>query len=80
MWNYRLVKIEDDGENFLEIREVFYDSEGIPFGHSTATVYGETVIEIESTLNYMIKALDKPTLYSDSFKGDPYKEGETNDE
>ena len=64
MWNYRIVKIkeEETQDEWLEIREVYYDTLGKPMGHCTATVGGETVQEIKDALDMMSKALDKAVL------------------
>lgn len=64
-WNLRLVKIISDeypDENYVEIREVYYDQIGKPLGHSTATMGGEDSNEIRTYLGWALEALDKPIL------------------
>jgi len=67
MWNYRIVKIkeEETQDEWLEIREVYYDTLGKPMGHCTATVGGETEQEIKEVLSMMSQALTKPVLKFD---------------
>jgi hypothetical protein len=62
MWNYRVVKEQDSDEEWLEVREVYYDQLGKPMGHCTASVGGETLGEIEIVLQMMSQALTKPVL------------------
>ena len=64
MWNYRVIKTKDDEtqEEYLEIREVYYDQLGKPMGHCSATVGGETLGELETVLEMMTSALSKPVL------------------
>ena len=63
-WNYRVVNCEDEteGEPWVEIREVFYDTMGKPMGHTTATVGSESLSEMKQVLAWMLLALDKPVL------------------
>jgi len=65
MWNYRVVKEKENGEEWLEVREVYYDQLGKPMGHCTATVGGETLGEIEIVLDMMAQALNKPVIKFD---------------
>ena len=63
-WNYRVVNCEDEteGDPWVEIREVFYDTMGKPMGHTTATVGSESLSDIKQVLEWMLLALDKPVL------------------
>jgi hypothetical protein len=65
MWNYRVVKEKENGEEWLEVREVYYDQLGKPMGHCTATVSGETLGEIEIVLDMMAQAFNKPVIKFD---------------
>ena len=64
MWNYRVVKFkeEETEEEFLEIREVYYDTIGKPLGHCSATAGGNSLQEIKNALSLMALALDKPII------------------
>jgi hypothetical protein len=62
MWNYRVIKEKENDEEWLEVREVYYDQLGKPMGHCTATVGGETLGELETILEMMRKSLEKPIL------------------
>ena len=64
-WNLRLVQMSNDeclDEEYIEIREVFYDNLGKPLGHTRATAGGENVEEIRRYLTWALEALDKPVL------------------
>jgi hypothetical protein len=67
MWNYRIIKTVDEisKEEWLEICEVYYDTVGKPMGYCKATVGGNNLEEVRSTLDMMKVALDKPTLKFD---------------
>ena len=67
MWNYRVIKTKDDEtqEEYLEIREVYYDQLGKPMGHCSATVGGETLGELETVLQMMSSALGKAVIKFD---------------
>jgi hypothetical protein len=67
MWNYRVVKTTDEvtKEEYLEIKEVYYDAVGTPMGYCDSDVSGESLQEIRSTLELMMSALDKPMLNFD---------------
>jgi len=65
-WNLRLVKMESEefpDEEYVEIREVFYDQLGKPLGHTTATMGGENAKEVKQYLEWAMEALDKPVLF-----------------
>jgi hypothetical protein len=64
MWNYRVVKTKDEETQteWLEICEVYYDTLGKPMGYCGATVGGDNVEEIRTTLEMMSKALDKAVI------------------
>lgn len=64
-WNLRLVNLTDPeypDENWIELREIFYDTLGKPLGHTTATFGGENVDEIKTYLKWGLEALNKPVL------------------
>jgi hypothetical protein len=54
-------------EEYVEVREVYYDYIGKPIGHCTATMGGEDAKEIKQYLEWALEALAKPVL---SFKED----------
>ena len=64
-WNLRLVEMvggECQDEQYIEIREVFYDNLGEPLGHTRATSGGESIEDIRRYLTWSLEALDKPVL------------------
>jgi hypothetical protein len=72
MWGYRIVNVDsDDDETSLEIREVYFDQEGNPYGHCGAEVFGNDIQELDRVIERMRSAFDKPILTKDDFIGDP---------
>jgi tetrahydromethanopterin S-methyltransferase subunit H len=61
-WNLRLVDVSEDGENYIEVCEVFYDTMGKPLGYTPATMSGENVEDIRNYVEWALEALDKPVL------------------
>jgi len=67
-WNHRLIdmSVMNDGEHWLEIKEVFYEDDKpigfSPTGFASALVGGETASEVRETLTRMLSALDNPVL------------------
>jgi hypothetical protein len=53
--------VENDGEHWLEIKEVFYDGER-PTGYASALIGGEDAGEVKETLIRLLIALEKPVL------------------
>lgn len=70
-WNYRVVFMEDDrwGDQWTELREVFYNEKGEPVGHSATTVMGDDLDEVVECLRLMGEATDKPVLRAGDFVG-----------
>lgn len=58
-WNYRLVWVAED---WVEIKEVYYDSAGRPEAYSDTSVSGETTEDVRAALNLMQAAWDQPSL------------------
>jgi hypothetical protein len=52
---------QNDGEHWLEIKEVFYEDDK-PQYYTSALVNGETASEVRETLTRMLSALDNPVL------------------
>lgn len=64
-WNLRLVDLTDPeypDDEYIEIREVFYDSMGKPLGHTAATMGGADRDEIKQYLKWALEALDRPLV------------------
>lgn len=68
-WNYRVCRgVCRTGEDFFEIKEVYYDNYDAPDSSCKATLCGESVEEVESTFAMMLAALDKPVLSEKDFE------------
>lgn len=64
-WNLRLVELTDPeypDDEYIEIREVFYDAMGKPLGHTAATMGGADREEIRQYLKWAMEALDRPLV------------------
>ena len=68
-WNLRIVQTTNTDGTWYEIREVYYDDEGIPFGHSNATVLSEEIDDMKWYIDHMKEAFTLPVLFPDSFVG-----------
>lgn len=69
-WNLRLVMMVGAHEEpYMELREVFYDDQGVPVGHSRATVGGENLDEVQQYLERAQGGIMKPILRQEDFVG-----------
>jgi hypothetical protein len=68
-WNYRIVnlKSENGGEDWYCIREVYYDENGKPEGHSDVSVGSESLEDVQNVLDMMRKATELPALQEGDF-------------
>jgi len=71
-WNHRVVDMstENDGDPLVELREVFYDRNGIPVGHGGPSVMSETMEGLREVVDRMKEALDQPVLTPEDFRGE----------
>jgi len=65
-WNYRVMAHDYDGEIYLEIHEVYYNSKKVPdsYTFNSVGVGGENIKELEWVLQRMKEALNKPILWA----------------
>lgn len=64
-WNHRVVRLDIGTPNErLEICEVYYDADHIPYAHTAQGIgiSGETLEEVVGTLARMIRCVDHPIL------------------
>ena len=63
-WNYRVIKSGQDTETYFTIQEVHYEEEDSKeYSHTIdCTPGGNSVDEIKTQLERMLKCLEKPTL------------------
>jgi hypothetical protein len=75
MWNHRIVSTVDEmGSEYLELVEVFYDSDGAPYAYGVATIGSEDVDGLYTQVERFKKSLDLPILkYPEHFIGDVNK-------
>ena len=68
-WNYRIVnlKSQNGGEDWYCIREVYYDENKKPEGHSDVTVGSESLEDVLNVLDMMRKATELPALQESVF-------------
>lgn len=74
-WNHRVIRHVCDGEEFLSIREVYYNEAGVPdlCTEDAIGVWGESMEGLKQTLEWMQRALGQPVLeYTDFEKGGKY--------
>lgn len=61
-WNHRVVDLTeegDDSEPVLAVREVYYEDNGTPRGHTEPFTQSETLDGLEECLNRMLQAVRK---------------------
>ena len=66
-WNYRLVNLtaRNDGEPWIEIKEVYYERNK-PVGYADITIGDDEVSGILEQLGRMVSACSKPVLVADA--------------
>ena len=64
MWNYRVVRTEEEQYDSYQLYEVYYDDDGKIEGMTENAMqpYGESVEELQNDLEYMMEALKQPVL------------------
>jgi len=71
-WNHRVVDLteENDGETWLEIKEVYYNEKDEPCGYCDSTTGGETLDELRTQVQRFAKCIEQPILNAKTdFKG-----------
>ena len=69
-WNYRLLEHENvDGTSWFAIHEVYYDEASIPkyCSDEPCSAHGEDTEALITDMQYMMQALNKPTLLFSDF-------------
>lgn len=66
-WNLRFVVFTDEPDPYMELREVYYDENGLPIGHCAATVGGDNMENITQYLDWALEATINPVLYPEDF-------------
>jgi hypothetical protein len=61
-WNLRVLEIPHGASSYYEVREVYYNNKGEPFGHSRATLQAESKEALHKYLAWAIEATEKPTF------------------
>jgi len=63
-WNYRVLKSKDGEDDWYQIHEVYYDENDNVKSWTVngATVCGNTLVEVRSLLELMLKSLDNEIL------------------
>jgi hypothetical protein len=68
MWNYRVIKFDDElGESYY-IKEVYYDANGNPDSYCDASFMGVTMDEMQVIPERAQRAIDMPILTEEDFK------------
>lgn len=64
MWNYRVVRVEEEEYDSYQLYEIYYDDDGkIEYMTENAMQpYGESIEELRSDLEFMMEALRHPAL------------------
>lgn len=69
-WNYRVIRHTEGGEENFAIHEVFYHRNGEPgfVTEDAVGVWGDTVLDLADTLEWMMQALSEPVLHMSDFE------------
>jgi hypothetical protein len=75
MWNHRIVSTVDVcGCEQLELVEVFYDTNQVPYAYGVASIVADSMEDIALQIDMFCSAMGKPTLnYPEDFSGDVNK-------
>jgi hypothetical protein len=74
-WNHRILAHEGV-ETYLQLHEVYYDKEGIPYTYTSegVTVGGDSLSDLYSEIQRIQECLKKPTLWAGDRFPEEYKE------
>ena len=69
-WNHRVVDrtADNEGDPLFQIREVYYEGNGMPSGHCEPTLVSETMEGLAEIVDRMREALAQPVLTPEDFK------------
>jgi hypothetical protein len=66
--------MDELGNTYLELAEVFYDVDGAPYAYGQASVAGNSIEELTEEVEMFKKSLDMPILnFPEDFTGDVNK-------
>ena len=70
-WNIRVVDVslDDEDDNILEFREVYYDTNNNPYGHCALTLCAESLDDLHDMIIKLHDSLEQPVLVDSDFKG-----------
>ena len=68
-WNYRFINMpsENDGEDWICLKEVYYDNDGKPVSYSDPCLGSESVDGVLWLIDEWAEAATMPVLHEDDF-------------
>jgi len=68
-WNHRMVNCpsENDGDDLLMFKEVFYDENDVPYAYSDMYLCGESREEMVELAERLLKAAQQEVLHENQF-------------
>ena len=71
-WNHRVVDMSEENEGYplFEIREVYYEDNGMPTGHGETSVMSDTMEGLAEMVGRLKEALAQPVLKPEDFRGE----------
>ena len=71
-WEFRFVNLasQNGGEDWLELREVYYNDDGSLMGHSNPCLGSETAEGVALLIGWWQQAASKPVLHDKDFPED----------
>lgn len=76
-WTLRMVKLEDESGIYYEVREIHYDDEGSPWGHTTAVVSGRNRADTIEYAKLLVEGASLPAIVFTDVFVNHYADGTT---
>ncbi len=61
-WSLRVLEVPDGANSYYEVREVFYNRNGEPFGHTKVSLVAESKEALSKYLEWVVEATEKPVF------------------
>ena len=68
-WNFRFVNTpsRNGGDDWIELREVYYRESGVPIGHADPCLGGDNIDEVKTSARRWLQASEMPVLHEKDF-------------
>lgn len=68
-WSFRFVNMPstNGGEDWIELREVYFAESGVPLGHADPCLGGDDISEVKTLAQRWLRASEHPVLHEEDF-------------